>query len=168
MTFSKGKVERGGVGYLRQNFWPLRQFTDLSDVNRQVREWLDEVANQRLHRETRQRPCERFRPDCLRPLPALTPDYRDTAEALVIRIFASSSTAIATAPRLISWASISPSKPMLPRWRFITAIRKSFATLAAGGAVKPWVPSASRKNCSPKGCCPPLSSAAALDRSVGQ
>jgi transposase len=81
--WEKGKVERGGVGYLRQNFWPLREFTDLSDVNRQVREWLNEVANQRLHRETRQRPCDRFRPDCLRPLPALTPDYRDTAEALV-------------------------------------------------------------------------------------
>ncbi len=81
--WEKGKVERGGVGYLRQNFWPLRQFTDLADVNRQVREWLNEVANRRLHRETRERPCDRFRPDCLRPLPALTPDYRDTAEALV-------------------------------------------------------------------------------------
>jgi transposase len=81
--WEKGKVERGGVGYVRQNFWPLREFTDLSDVNRQVREWLNEIANQRLHRETRQRPCDRFRPDCLRPLPALTPDYRDTAEALV-------------------------------------------------------------------------------------
>ena len=81
--WEKGKVERGGIGYVRQNFWPLRQFTDLSDVNRQAREWLDEFANQRLHRETRQRPCDRFRPDCLRPLAALTPDYRDTAEALV-------------------------------------------------------------------------------------
>ena len=27
--WEKGKVERGGVGYLRQNFWPLRHFTDL-------------------------------------------------------------------------------------------------------------------------------------------
>jgi transposase len=81
--WEKGKVERGGVGYVRQNFWPLRQFTDLSDVNRQVREWLEQVANLRLHRETRQRPYERFRPDCLRPLPALLPDYRDTVEALV-------------------------------------------------------------------------------------
>jgi hypothetical protein len=81
--WEKGKVERGGVGYLRQNFWPLRQFTDLTDVNRQAQEWLHEVANQRLHRETRERPCDRFRPDCLRPLPALAPDYRDTAEGLV-------------------------------------------------------------------------------------
>jgi transposase len=81
--WEKGKVERGGIGYVRQNFWPLRHFTDLTDVNRQAREWLKEVANQRLHRETRQRPGDRFRPDCLRPLPSLTPDYRDTAEALV-------------------------------------------------------------------------------------
>ncbi len=68
--WEKGKVEKG-VAYLRSNFWPLRSFADLTDVNRQVRPWLDEVANVRLHRETRQRPCDRFRPDTLRPLPAL-------------------------------------------------------------------------------------------------
>ena len=62
--WEKGKVERGGVGYVRPNFWPMRHFTDLSDVNRQAREWLNEVANQRLRRETRQRPSDRFRPDC--------------------------------------------------------------------------------------------------------
>jgi transposase len=81
--WEKGKVERAGIGYVRQNFWPLRAFTDLTDVNRQARQWLVEVANQRLHRETRERPDERFRPDCLRPLPAIIPDYRDTVEALV-------------------------------------------------------------------------------------
>jgi hypothetical protein len=52
-------------------------------VNGQVRQWLDEVANVRLHRETRERPCDRFRPDCLRPLPALAPDYRDTVEVFI-------------------------------------------------------------------------------------
>ena len=46
--WEKGKVERA-IGYLRQSFWPLREFTDLHDVNRQVRQWLVEVANQRLH-----------------------------------------------------------------------------------------------------------------------
>ena len=35
--WEKGKVERGGVGYVRQNFWPLRDFLDLHDVNRQAR-----------------------------------------------------------------------------------------------------------------------------------
>jgi transposase len=81
--WEKGKVERAGIGYVRQNFWPLRTFIDLADVNRQARQWLAEVANQRLHRETRERPDERFRPECLRPLPAIIPDYRDTVEALV-------------------------------------------------------------------------------------
>jgi transposase len=81
-AWEKGKVERS-VGYLRQNFWPLRTFTDLADVNLQVRHWLDEVANRRRHRETGQTPEERFRPEALHLLPALTPDYRDTADALV-------------------------------------------------------------------------------------
>jgi transposase len=81
--WEKGKVERGGIGYVRQNFWPLRDFTGLDDVNCQARQWLTEVANQRLHQETRQRPVDRFQPDALRPLPAIVPDYRDTAEALV-------------------------------------------------------------------------------------
>ena len=81
--WEKGKVERAGIGYLRQNFWPLRVFAGLADVNRQVRQWLDEVANQRLHRETRQRPDQRFLPESLLPLPALLSDYRDTADALV-------------------------------------------------------------------------------------
>ena len=81
--WEKGKVERAGIGYLRQNFWPLRTFTDLADVNRQVRQWLEEVANQRLHRETRQRPDQRFLVESLLPVPALLPDYRDTADPLV-------------------------------------------------------------------------------------
>ena len=68
---------------LRQNFWPLREFTDLHDVNRQARQWLAEVANQRQHRETRERPIDRFQPDALRPLPVIPYDYRDTVEALV-------------------------------------------------------------------------------------
>jgi hypothetical protein len=81
--WEKGKVEKGGVGYLRHNFWPLRTFKDLADVNFQAREWLEQIANQRVHRETREVPEQRFRPECLRPLPPLLPDYRDTDLALV-------------------------------------------------------------------------------------
>ena len=81
-AWEKGKVERA-IGYVRQNFWPLRSFADLSDVNSQARRWLQEVANRRKHRETGQTPDDRFQPEALRPLPLLTPDYRDTAEALV-------------------------------------------------------------------------------------
>jgi transposase len=80
--WEKGKVENS-IGYLRNNFRPLRTFTDLADVNSQVRQWLEQIANKRLHRETRQTPEERFRPECLGPLPPLIPDYRDTDVPLV-------------------------------------------------------------------------------------
>ena len=68
--WEKGKVERA-IRYVRQSFLPLREFADLHDVNRQARHWLAEVANQRLHHETRQRPIDRFRADALRPLPVI-------------------------------------------------------------------------------------------------
>jgi hypothetical protein len=48
---TKGKVENG-VGYVRKNFWPGLSFTDLADLNRQARQWLDTVANQRVHGTT--------------------------------------------------------------------------------------------------------------------
>jgi transposase len=80
--WEKGKVENS-VKYLRNNFWPLRTFMDLSDVNSQVRQWLEQIANKRIHRETRQTPEERFRPECLNPLPPILPDCRDTANPLV-------------------------------------------------------------------------------------
>ena len=81
-AWEKGKVERA-IGYVRQNFWPLRSFTDLTDVNTQARQWLKEIANLRRHRETGQSPDKRFQPESLRPLPTMLPDYRDVAEALV-------------------------------------------------------------------------------------
>ena len=80
--WEKGKVERA-IGYARRSSWPLREFTDLQDVNRQVRQWLSEVANQRQHRETRQRPADRFQPAALKPLPVIPGDYRDSIELLV-------------------------------------------------------------------------------------
>jgi len=81
--WEKGKVERGAVRYLRQNFWPLRTITDLADANRQARQWLQEIANKHVHSETRERPDDRFQPDALRPLPEIDPDYRDTVIARV-------------------------------------------------------------------------------------
>src|ERR1700684_989091 len=83
--WERGKVERGGIGYVRQDFWPLRHVLDLPDVNRQARAWLDQIANRRLHSETRERPIDRFQPDALRCLPVITSDYRDTVAALVYK-----------------------------------------------------------------------------------
>jgi transposase len=84
--WEKGKTERV-IGYVRKNFWPLRAFRDLADVNRQVGQWLRETANVRVHAETRQRPCDRFRPEALLALPALPPDYRDTVSVVLRKDF---------------------------------------------------------------------------------
>lgn len=81
-AWEKGKIERS-IGYIRQNFWPLRTFAGLADVNAQTHQWLRDVANRRRHRETGQIPEERFQRDSLRSLPAIVPDYRDSADALV-------------------------------------------------------------------------------------
>jgi len=83
----KGKIE-SAIKYLRRNFWPLRTFTDLCDVNRQVKKWLDTVANVRVHRTTLKRPRDRFEDVCLRPLPELLADSRETQTLKVYKDFA--------------------------------------------------------------------------------
>jgi transposase len=79
----KGKIEKGAIHYIRHNFWPLRSFRDLDDLKSQANQWRDEVANQRVHATTGERPIDRFRPQSLKPLPELLPDCRDTAPAKV-------------------------------------------------------------------------------------
>jgi transposase len=83
----KGKIENV-IKYLRQNFWPLRTFTDLCDVNRQVRNWLDTVANVRIHQSTGKRPLDRLTEVRLRSLPDLLPDCRQTETLKVYNDFA--------------------------------------------------------------------------------
>ena len=83
----KGKIENV-IKYLRQNFWPLRTFTDLCDVNRQVRNWLDTVANVRVHQTTGKRPLDRLTEVRLRSLPDLLPDCRQTETLKVYNDFA--------------------------------------------------------------------------------
>jgi len=83
----KGKIENF-IKYLRQNFWPLRTFSDLCDVNGQVRHWLDTVANIRIHQTTGKRPLQRLAEVVLRPLPDLLPDCRQTEQLKVYKDFA--------------------------------------------------------------------------------
>jgi hypothetical protein len=83
----KGKVEKGGIHYIKHNFWPLRSFTDLRDLQPQADHWRDSVANVRIHSTTGQRPIDRFRPQALRPLPEFLTDCRDTAPAKVYSDF---------------------------------------------------------------------------------
>jgi len=69
---TKGKVENG-VAYIRKNFWPrIRTFTGLNDLNQQVRQWLDTVANVRIHGTTHEMPSMRLQKETLKkanPIP---------------------------------------------------------------------------------------------------
>ena len=56
---TKGKVERP-VRYLRDNFVYGRTFVNDADLDQQCRQWLDDVANVRVHGTTRERPRDRF------------------------------------------------------------------------------------------------------------
>jgi len=84
----KGKIENS-IRYLRQNFWPLRSFRDLPDVNAQVLAWLNDIANVRIHQTTLQQPKDRFANAnvSLRPLPELLPDTREIVKVLVHKDF---------------------------------------------------------------------------------
>jgi transposase len=74
----KGKVEKGAIHYIRHNFWPLRSFKNLHDLQAQANHWRDHVANPRLHSTTGEKPIDRFKVKAMRPLPDLLPDCRDT------------------------------------------------------------------------------------------
>lgn len=79
----KGKVEKGAIHYIRHNFWPLRFFKDLADVQCQANHWRDHTANVRLHNTTGEKPVQRFKPDAMMSLPHVLPDCRDMEVAKV-------------------------------------------------------------------------------------
>lgn len=80
----KGMVEKGVIHYIRNNFWPLRTFTDLADLQRQANTRRDTVANVRVHATTGDKPLSRHQPSALTPLPtSLDLDLRDRATAKV-------------------------------------------------------------------------------------
>ena len=51
----KGRVENG-VGYVKKNFLAGRQFQDFHHIAPSARQWLDLIANERVHRVTQQKP----------------------------------------------------------------------------------------------------------------
>ena len=71
----KGRVENG-VGYVKKNFLNGLDLPAFAAVNPAARQWVDTVANVRLHGETRCKPIERFVQEkpLLRPLPAMPYD----------------------------------------------------------------------------------------------
>ncbi len=56
---TKGKVERP-FSYIRQDFFLGRSFRDLDDLNLQLADWLDTVANARVHGTTQRVVAEAF------------------------------------------------------------------------------------------------------------
>ena len=74
----KGKVEKGAIHYIRYNFFPLRSFDNLKELQQQADQWRDHVANIRIHSTTGERPIDRFKPEAMRSLPPFLPDCRDT------------------------------------------------------------------------------------------
>jgi transposase len=67
----KGRVENA-VGYIKKNFLGGLDFPDFSVVNPAAREWLDTVANVRVHGVTHKKPLEMFQETeraAMRPLP---------------------------------------------------------------------------------------------------
>ena len=65
---TKGKVERS-IGYVRQNFWCGLHFSDLADLNAQALEWMNGIANPRVHGTTGAIPFERLAQEALQGLP---------------------------------------------------------------------------------------------------
>lgn len=80
----KGKIEKGGIHYIRYNFWPLRNFSDIYDLNNQGTTWRDGIANVRIHRTTGEKPVDRFKKVTMRPF---LKDSIDPREIKFTRIY---------------------------------------------------------------------------------
>lgn len=81
----KGIVE-AGVKYVKRSFMPLRDFRDLVDANRQLREWVLSEAGTRTHGTTREQPLNRFvstEKALLQALPDVVPDLAVWAQVSV-------------------------------------------------------------------------------------
>jgi transposase len=67
----KGKVEQGGVHYVKRNFLGGREPTLITQANREVRAWCLTTAGERVHGTTKEQPVARFELEQthLHPLP---------------------------------------------------------------------------------------------------
>lgn len=58
--WAKGKVERP-IDYIRERFWRGYVFNSLKETNKNVRQWLKEVADERIHGTTHEKVNNRFK-----------------------------------------------------------------------------------------------------------
>ena len=56
----KGKVEQGGVHYVKRNFLGGREPTRIAEANRDVRRWCLTTAGERVHRTSKEQPLARY------------------------------------------------------------------------------------------------------------
>jgi hypothetical protein len=70
---TKGKVE-SGVRYVRVNFWPGIAFSAVPDLNQQALNWLNTIANPRVHATTGEVPFNRLPHEGLQALPGVRYD----------------------------------------------------------------------------------------------
>jgi len=68
----KGKVEQGGVHYVKRNFLAGREPMTLPQANREVLRWVETTAGRRIHGTTKEQPLVRFETErqALLPLPS--------------------------------------------------------------------------------------------------
>ena len=79
----KGRVENG-VGFVKKNLLAGLELADFSAMKPAAMLWVDTVANVRIHRETHQRPIERFEDERAHLLP-LNPAGFDLARVCTVR-----------------------------------------------------------------------------------
>jgi transposase len=75
---TKGKVE-SGIKYVKRGFSLGRVGTDVDDWTGQAHTWIREVADQRIHGTTHERPAARFAEERLRPRDSRPPFQLQTA-----------------------------------------------------------------------------------------
>lgn len=77
---TKGKVE-SGIKYVKYNFFALygRVFRDLEELNEKLESWALEIADERIHGTTHEKPRQRFQGEQLMPVEGKAP-YRIQAD----------------------------------------------------------------------------------------
>jgi len=84
----KGRVENG-VGYVKKNFLSGLDIPDFASIHHACCKWLSNIANVRIHGETRQKPLVLFEEEkpCLHPLPPHPYDVATISQVRVSRQF---------------------------------------------------------------------------------
>lgn len=84
----KGKVEKGGIHYVKRNFLGGREMTTLTQANQDVKAWCLTTAGQRTHGTTRKQPLVQFEhveKAALQPLPETPYDLAEWKQAKLHR-----------------------------------------------------------------------------------